>query len=261
MLPEELKNVNTINCLINWYGKRNTTRGRPRKNGFFVDIGAGDGGTSSNTEFLALNETWKGLSIEMNDTKFVTLCERQPRTEHTKLRLRITPHNVIDIFEKWNVPNHIDFLSIDIDGYDYYVLAKILENYSVGVIEAEINEKIPYPVKFTVQYGDDYEWQGNHFYGMSIAKLEELMKTAGYTIIELLQINAFCVKDDILGKNTPFKYRTVEEIYKEGYKDNQIDYNYDVRSWLDESPTQAISSINNTFKSLGVTEDKYEIGL
>ena len=258
MSPYELKNRNTINQFLKTYKKGNKDTDK-----FFVDIGAGFGGNPSNTEHLAINETWKGLSIEMDNEKYRTLCEKQPRTEpeHTKLNIKITPDNVIDTFEKWNVPNHIDFLSIDIDGFDYYVLAKILENYSVGVIEAEINEKIPHPVKFTVQYDDDYAWQGNHFYGMSIAKLEELMKTAGYTIVELLQINAFCVKDDILGKNTSFKYRTVEEIYNEGYKDNQIDYNYNVRSWLDESPNQAISSIKDYHKSLGVSEDKYQIGL
>jgi hypothetical protein len=256
MLPDELKNRNTINQLLQTYKK-----GNKDTDNFFVDIGAGSGGNVSNTEQLSTDTNWKGLSIEMDIEKFGTLCENQPRTEHTKLNIRITPHNVIDTFEKWNVPNHIDFLSIDIDGYDYYVLAKILENYSVGIIEAEINEKIPHPVKFTVQYDNDYAWQGNHFYGMSIAKLEELMETAGYTIVELLQINAFCVKDTILGKNPAFKYRTVEEIYNEGYKNNQIDYNADVSNWLKESPTQAISSINNYYNSIGVTEDKYEIGL
>ena len=65
MLLQEIKNRNTINQLLQTYKKGNKDTDK-----FFVDIGAGYGGDASNTTHLSTDTNWKGLSIEMDTTKY-----------------------------------------------------------------------------------------------------------------------------------------------------------------------------------------------
>lgn len=46
----------------------------------------------------------------------------------------ITPDKAIEIFKKYNIPKYLDFLSVDIDGNDYWVTKAILDYYRPSVI-------------------------------------------------------------------------------------------------------------------------------
>ena len=51
-----------------------------KKNGFFIDIGAHDGISLSNTYLLEKNYDWKGICIEPNPHVFKKLCINRPNT-------------------------------------------------------------------------------------------------------------------------------------------------------------------------------------
>jgi hypothetical protein len=121
------------------------------KNRFYVDIGAGDGESMSNT-FPLINNGWAGLAIEGGNISFAHLANRY--AVFTKISLSqqlVTPHNILSLLAGHDTPKRFGFLSLDIDGYDHFVLDKILSAYRPDLICTEINERIPPPIKFAVK--------------------------------------------------------------------------------------------------------------
>lgn len=161
-----------------------------------VDIAACDGVTNSNS--LALYAAgWPGLAIEGDPRSFELLSRVHRRSPDVRLaRLWVTPGNVAQILRAYSVPEDFAVLSLDIDGYDHFVLAALLDEYHPTVICAEINETIPPPIKFTVRYDPGYVWAEDRFFGQSLSKLHELGEAHGYSLVDLHYNNAFLVRTD-----------------------------------------------------------------
>lgn len=206
---------------------------------YAVDIGASDGVTMSNT--LALfRDGWKGLAVEYDGARFARLA-----TEHAELgtdlaRAKVTPLNVADVLRAYDVPWDFTFLSLDIDGYDYFVLEALLDAFRPKLICAEINEKIPPPLEFTVKWNPAFGWAGDHFYGQSIAQLSVLVEKSDYELLELHYNNAFLAPRELgLGPSL-----TPEEAYQQGYagqsdRREKFPWNADVEDVLSMDPAEA----------------------
>jgi hypothetical protein len=177
-----------------------------------VDIGAGDGRTGSNT--LALfKRGWKGLGVEWNSRKAYKLAKTYQRfCDVSSCRLRVTPDNVLSLLRMYSVEKSFSVLNIDIDSYDYWVLDAILSDYRPGIVITEINEKIPPPMKFKVKYDPDFQLR-EHFYGYSIACLDELCTQRGYALIDLEYNNAFLAPIELAGARA----LSAESAYRRGY--------------------------------------------
>lgn len=187
---------------------------RPRER-FCVDIGAGDGETSSNTCFL-LRDGWDGLSVEWDGGRFARMAHRYAGLRGARLlRARVTPDNVAALLSGAEVPREFGFLSLDIDGYDHFVLESVLRAYRPAVICAEINEKIPPPLRFTVKWRPDHAWAQDHFYGQSLSLLEDLAGRHGYVLAGLEYNNAFLVPTGTAGVTA----LSAGEAYRSGYLD------------------------------------------
>jgi hypothetical protein len=175
---------------------------------------------------------------------------------------KVTPENVCELIFS-NIPNQSDitFLDIDIDGYDFFVLESLLKKSRPYLIVAEINEKIPTPIKFSVKYTEDYHWHGNHFYGMSLSKFNELAEKYEYDLIELTANNIYALRRD---KNINFQKYSADEIYLEKYKKPRLsnllqdfNYNSDVDFLLNLSPNDCVKEINNFYNSYSGQYDLY----
>ena len=185
------------------------------KNGYCIDIAAGDGICLSNTYSL-YQDGWTGLAVEFEPEKFASLANRYRTFSRVNLvKCMVTPNNVASLLLANETPKEFGFLNLDIDGYDYFVLDKILMHYRPKLICAEINEKIPPPIKFTVKWDPSYVWANDHFYGQSISQLHHLITKYNYSLIELHYNNAFFVPSELCFK-TSF---TPEEAYRIGYKE------------------------------------------
>jgi hypothetical protein len=185
----------------------------PPRHRVYVDIAAGDGVTMSNTLALARGG-WDGLAVEADPAEFARLARaygRHPRVRTE--RAMVTPDNVIELLTTHRVPREFGVLSLDIDGYDHFVLARVLEHYRPGLICAEINESIPPPVKFTVTYAPDHSWAKDHFYGQSLAMLDVLRARHGYALVQLEYNNAFLVP----AESSPVPSQPVADLYRDGY--------------------------------------------
>lgn len=206
---------------------------------YAVDIGASDGVTMSNT-FALFRDGWNGLAVEYDGARFARLA-----TEHAELgtalaRAKVTPLNVADLLRAYDVPSDFTFLSLDIDGYDYFVLQALLAAFRPKLICAEINEKIPPPLEFTVKWDPAFAWNGDHFYGQSIAQLGALVEESGYELLELHYNNAFLAPRELgLGPSL-----TPEDAYQRGYsgqpdRREKFPWNADVEHVLDMDPAEA----------------------
>lgn len=183
--------------------------------GWVVDIAACDGVTNSNS--LALYASgWGGLAVEGDPASFGRLAQVYRGSPGVQLaRLWVSPENVVPILRAHSVPEEFEVLSLDIDGYDHFVLAAMLEEFRPLVICAEINEMIPPPIKFAVRYDPSYQWQGGHFFGQSLSKLAELGGSYGYGIADVHYNNAFLVRADRASRPC----LTPDVAYRSGYLD------------------------------------------
>jgi len=182
---------------------------KKHQNKFIVDIGC-----SFNSWFL--NYPFMGLLIDYNIQKIIGIPNNNL---YTKLIRKITPYNVCDTMKEYNIPKNFYCLNLDTDGYDLFTLIALLRQYSPQIIITEINEKIPYPVKFSIKYDPSFDWGWCHLYGYSIACLEDVMKMFNYSIDSLNYNNI------ILIKNTDSEVPNIDKIeqfYKDGYLNNKV---------------------------------------
>lgn len=220
----------------------------PPRHRHYVDIAAGDGATMSNTLALA-RAGWEGLAVEGDANQFAKLATRYAQYSRVRLaRARVTPDNVVDLLRSHAVPREFGVLSLDIDSYDHYVLARLLEAYRPSLICAEINEAIPPPVKFTVTYRADHAWTKDHFFGQSLAMLDALRARHGYALVQVEYNNAFLVPEEF----SPMPSRPAAEVYREGYLARsdrliRLPWNREMEYLQGLPPDQVVAALNARF--------------
>lgn len=156
-------------------------------NRYYVDFGAGDGVLYSNTLYFK-ELGWNGLSMD-GDNK---------GNEEVKKEW-ITRENIIDLFEKYNVPKSFDLLSIDTDGNDYWILEKILQNYSPRVVIAEFNCKFTEDKSITIKYNPNHVWNSDDYFGFSFSAGKKLANKMGYELIwQNENVNLYFIKKDLI---------------------------------------------------------------
>jgi hypothetical protein len=226
---------------------------------FFVDIGAGNGVTDSNTCLLAI-KGWQGLSIEPDPLQFSELAKEYECFPGVRLsRGVVTPNNIVSLLRANDVPKTFSLLSLDIDGYDYFVLGELLTYFRPVILCVEINEKIPPPIKFSVKWDPHYVWKGDHFYGQSISQLGGLASEHRYEIVRLEYNNVFLVSKE----NCKMPSVTPNEAYRDGYltrpdRLKRFPWNADMESLHCMSSGDALSFLQRAFEKY---EGKYICGL
>jgi len=221
-------------------------------NKFYVDIGASDGFSSSCTFPFAKDKSYSGVSIELDEEKFIKLKFLYKNFTNVKtLQNKVTPKNVEKIFIDSEVPKNFSFLNIDIDSYDLEVLENLLIcNYKPDVISIEINEKIPPPIVFEVLFDEQHFWNGDHFYGCSISAASKKIKPFGYKLYKISYNNAiFINKLKFLTTND----KSDKEAYEDGYLNKNdrkelFSYNSDFEKIFKLSNEEQINFVNKKFK-------------
>lgn len=163
-------------------------------NKFLVDFGAGGLGCSMSNSMYLLNKGWNGLLMD---------GEGDPN-KNIKQEF-ITQENIITLFKKYDVPLEFDFLSIDIDGNDFWVLGRILEQYSPRLIVAEFNGTIPLGVSKAMRYNPNHTWGNNDYYGFSFDAGKKLGHEFDYTVVhQIHSTNMYLIRKDLLNWQNDF---------------------------------------------------------
>lgn len=147
---------------------------KEKRDGYFIEIGANNGYTMSNTYLLEKNYGWKGICIEPTPYKIHELKNNRPNaicletsvfsesnleldftmtvidilnvlTEYAEIAvdflnqsgqiIKVKTKTLTDILNENNAPENIDYLSIDTNGSEYKVLEGIdFTKYKFNVI-------------------------------------------------------------------------------------------------------------------------------
>ena len=176
-------------------------------NKFYVEFGV-ENGTECNTRILREYYNWKGLQMDgSNENNSINL-----KKEH------ITKENIIELLKKYNVPQTINILSVDIDFNDFYCLKEILNNYKCDIIICEYNGSHLVNEDKIVIYDKNGRWDGSNYFGASLLSLDKLAKKYNYSLVycNANGVNSFFIHNDIIKtKNLYFtNLGDFEKIYK-----------------------------------------------
>ena len=84
-----------------------------KKNGFFLEIGSHDPIYINNTYILETKYNWKGIMIEYDNKWLKSYITERPNSYY--IINDATKINYIDELEKYNAPENIDYLQIDLE--------------------------------------------------------------------------------------------------------------------------------------------------
>lgn len=172
----------------------------------FIELGAGSG-LENNTLFLLI-QGWRGLWIE-GSARRVASAKKHLARPITERRLQvfhqlITAPKIDALLQRLVPTEHVDLLSIDLDGNDYHILSAI-HSVHPRVIVAEYNAKFPPDVTWIMEYDESHRWDSTDYFGSSLKSLESLLGGRGYALVgcNLIGSNAFFVRRD-LAADPPF---------------------------------------------------------
>lgn len=165
----------------------------PSKDGWCAEFGAWDGIHLSNTFNLIKNKGYRTILIEADKSKFQDLQRNMASFDAVLINefVAFEGVNTLDkILGRTSIPKNFDFLSIDIDGNDYWIFDS-LRDYRPKVICLEYNPSIPNEVEY-VQPRDFSVKKG-----ASAMSLCQLAKRKSYDLIATTRCNLFFVDKDL----------------------------------------------------------------
>jgi len=212
-----------------------------------VDIGAGNGVRWSNSYALLL-AGWKTLGIEADPQKYALLARvyrKFPRARASNSL--VDRHNIAELLGDFGIEKNFGVLCLDIDGIDYWVLDAILSKFRPGLVVTEINQNIPPPIRFVVKPDPNFQLR-RHFYGYSIAMLDDLCDKHNYGILELEHNNAFLAPRELAAA----QFHDAASVYRVGYlerpeRKERFASNLDLEALHSLSPEAGISFLHKFY--------------
>lgn len=157
-------------------------------NKFFVEFGAVNGVTCSNTYFLRTQKLWNGVLFE-------------PGVSDPSINLFpdfLTVENCVSVFNSRFVPKLFDFLCVDIDGNDFWITKELLKSFSPRVIMVETCVRFSPEESFAQKYHANYRWNGKSWVGSSPLAFKNMLSEFGYTIVHIHLDDLIAVKNSEL---------------------------------------------------------------
>tara|TARA_R100001377_G_scaffold33339_1_gene18213 strand:+ start:340 stop:1092 length:753 start_codon:yes stop_codon:yes gene_type:complete len=177
---------------------------------FGVEFGAG--GVMAKQNFvptgLPMNDVADGTNLKLfvNDFNWKTVMwENKPMNSPASMKKygihieSVTIENVNDLFKKYNVPENVDVVVIDVDGQDYWIWEAL--DWKPQVVVIEFNTTIDKnESKVMHKDSEHYKWRDNtsSYYGASVSALKKLGKKKGYTLIDVCGRNLFFILDELV---------------------------------------------------------------
>lgn len=167
--------------------------------GTFVEIGV-ENGLECNTLYL-LHKGWKGLWIEANEN-FVNFIKTKFDYVINNGRLKVLREyvkidNINRLISSVIKGEEFEFLSIDIDGMDIYLLEYLTKRPFVICIE--YNSKFPPTLSKKLPYNPNFWWQGTDYFGSSLKAIVDVADKKDYALVgtNITGTNAFFVRKDL----------------------------------------------------------------
>ena len=126
----------------------------------------------------------------------------------------VTAENVNNLLQKYDVPYHIDLLSIDID-YNTFWVWKAINKIKPRVVVVEYNAQFPPSQSKVVKYDPYGKWNWTNYFGASLLAFVKLASTKGYDLVgcDSIGVNCFFILHEEVKRNR-IKLRSIEELYR-----------------------------------------------
>ena len=167
----------------------------------FLEIGVGDG--LENNTLALLVEGWTGSWVDGSPQNAANIRARfAPMLKDGRLRFlerRVTLATLDQVLREAGGMEDLDLLSLDIDGNDYHILARM--PLTARALVLEYNARFAPPLEWVMAYDENHVWNGSDHFGASLAAFAALLKEKGYGLVgcNLCGTNAFFVRNDLLG--------------------------------------------------------------
>ncbi len=177
----------------------------------FVDIGSGDCLYASNTANLVTNFGFHGLFIDINQNYHTRAKKFYNHYMFTSIfppefhGSGVTKENINQVLKDKGIVGEIDFMSLDIDGIDYWIWDAI-DVISPRVILIENNVEFgrnnivaPYDPEYT------FAQKHKHYNGASPIAYNKLAKRKGYHLVAVnwYGFNTFYLRNDLASPYLP----------------------------------------------------------
>jgi hypothetical protein len=162
-----------------------------------VEIGCGLNG--GNSGFLVGECGWSGLMVDADRRKIETIKTRYAGHAVVANKHRVTRENIDDILVVHGFTGEVDFLSLDIDGNDYWVW-EALTACSPRVVALEFNWLFGPERSVTIEYDPEFRLERGAtraYRGASLSALTQLSQRKGYRLVASERVNAFFVRNDV----------------------------------------------------------------
>lgn len=178
-----------------------------------VEMCAGNG-IECNSANLILHHGWDALLLDGNPRNIETgkqFYAKHFETRRVSPRLRrawITVDNAQQLVDDHGFGDNLDFLSLDMDGVDYWIMQAL--GVRPRVIVCEYNNRLPAGMRITVPHVKKFAVEGDQgfgegYFGASLGAFVSLLQPRGYRLVGANRhnTNAFFLRDDILGNVLP----------------------------------------------------------
>jgi hypothetical protein len=172
----------------------------PPRSRFFVEFGIGpnwldptyEKGIEGNCVLLR-EKGWTGLFMDGGE-----------HPEHYDIKREfITAMNINGLLRKYGTPEHVDIVSIDVDGQDFWIWMAL--DYRPTLIICEYNPNFfNAHDSVTVAYDPNFRWDTTKYYGASLGALVKLAADKDYKLVYANGVNGFFVRRDMLANPDDF---------------------------------------------------------
>ena len=171
---------------------------------FEFGIGPADGtpydmGLEGN--FVALKKRgWTGVFLDGN--------------EYPGLEVRrefVTALNINQLYRKHALPDDLDFMSIDVDGQEFWIWMALIPRPKVVVIE--YNGGLGPDRSVTMQFDVASAWDGTVYHGASLRALDKLAAAKNYVLAYSNGVNAIFIRDDLVSNRDDFSFGDIFVAY------------------------------------------------
>jgi hypothetical protein len=170
----------------------------------FVEIGCGNG-LENNTRLL-LMDGFRGVWIDgsaKNIDQIVAATGGPVHPALWALEALVTIENADEIAQKAQSffdSESVDFLSLDIDGNDYYIMPFFVSTLNPKLVCVEYNGKYPLQTRMIIDYDPKHVWSGDDYFECTLQPWIDYFTDAGYKLVScnLSGVNAFFARNDLL---------------------------------------------------------------
>jgi len=172
-----------------------------------VEFGFGYGAGTPNLSkesFLATKTITSGLNTHkmIKQGWYQTFFDAEYSNEKINLRkATLTDENIVAEFENAQIPFDVDYVSIDVDSVDIWLLNGLLRGrkYRPRVISIEYNGNWPIDMPVTCRKVWEPWTSGSRIYGASAAAIQIVAQMYNYTIVEIMaDLDIFLISNEVL---------------------------------------------------------------